>query len=438
MASRKPKAWAKARAKASAKSPAKNGVEGTTKRKGNLSDNQFYKIVYADKTVFIDFLRKVLPERLLAILDLTADSVHALSETSHNMFGKEQINDMVYQVVLKNSNAKAIILLEFQTKSEKNFSWRMVNYTYSVCERLASLPEYQEKPPYVFSVVYYTGDSRWTAPLDVLDTFPPLIDGIEPSDLVTGRYFLLDVKHDKYPGGTDSLCALIIRAERAVFQPEDEENFFQYIQTFLDILRFVEAENTDRHFSPQIREMVKSWVFVWLKTSAKLSESEIKELLMDDGISIRDRILKRLQAQRKQEDEQLAKRILLSAEEEKQRAVAKVEEEKQRALAEAGAEAEADKLRALAEAAERSQHAVAEVEKAKDKERDLALLRMLKDSIFSLYQCRFFHNVPEEVQKTVDKAQPKDMPALHAISDYLSGHKGDEEEFMRFAKTSLA
>ncbi|MBO8416022.1 MAG: hypothetical protein IAB19_06565 [Proteobacteria bacterium] len=294
------------------------------------------------------------------------------------------------------------------------------------------------KKPDILSVVYYTGFKRWTAPLDVVDTFEPLIEGFEPADLVSGRYFLLDVKHGEYQGGTENLCSMIIRAERAmqaVPVPLAKNKFAEYVDTFSDIIKYVNGAN-GAQFSEPIRNAIDSWARLYLHETVGMTYDEIERLLMDK--SYIDQIRERIQAQRKKDEKRAVKRALAVAD-------AEAEKEKQRALAEAGAEAEAEKQRALAEAAEKNQRALAEAEENKQravaevkKEKDLALLRMLKDSIFSLYQCRFFHSVPEEVQKTVDNAQPKDMPALHAISDYLSGHKGDEKEFMRFAKTSLA
>lgn len=127
-----------------------------------------------------------------------------------------------------------------------------------------------------------------------------------------------------------------------------------------------------------------------------------------------DEIRERIQAKRKKDAERLAKRIRR-----------KVEEEKQE----------------LAEAAEKSQRALAEAEKElaeAEKEKDLAVLGAIKNFIFTLYQGRFSHDIPEEVQKTIDNAKPEDIKALHAIFNYLSGNKGDEKEFWHFVKTSLA
>ncbi|MBO8416021.1 MAG: hypothetical protein IAB19_06560 [Proteobacteria bacterium] len=125
-----------------------------------------------------------------------------------------------------------------------------------------------------------------------------------------------------------------------------------------------------------------------------------------------EEIRERIQAKRKKDAERLAKRIRRKVEEEKQRALAELKEKKQRELAEELAELE--------------------------KEKDLAIVGLLKNIIFTRYQDRFCHGIPEEVQKTIDNAKPEDIKALYAIFNYLSGHKGDEKEFMHFAKTSLA
>ncbi|MBO8416091.1 MAG: Rpn family recombination-promoting nuclease/putative transposase [Proteobacteria bacterium] len=131
--------------------PVQNGVNNaadapennTNKSKGEMGDDNFYKILYADPQVFIDLLPKVLPERILAALDLSPDRVEPFPETSHEVHGSERRNDIIYKVRLKKSRKSVIILLEFQTKVSFNFSWWMVNYTHTVYQRLSSLMPYK-------------------------------------------------------------------------------------------------------------------------------------------------------------------------------------------------------------------------------------------------------------------------------------------------------
>ncbi|MBO8416670.1 MAG: hypothetical protein IAB19_09850 [Proteobacteria bacterium] len=141
---------------------------------------------------------------------------------------------------------------------------------------------------------------------------------------------------------------------------------------------------------------------------------------MDDGISIRDRILKRMRAQREEEDRRLIERIRREAEKEKQRAVAEAKEKSKRALAAAEKE---------------KQHALAEAEKQRRE-----VFEIIKSEVLSQYKFCYKHDAPEDVQQLIHKAQfeYKDLNALNTIFNFLKEQREDEEEFMRFAKAAFA
>lgn len=131
---------------------------------------------------------------------------------------EERVSDVIWRIRRRGQSVYVVILLELQSTCRKDMALRMAVYVLLLYQRLLKKRRLKrgEKLPLVLPIVFYNGDQKWWAPLEVTDLIEPAPEGFaayRPSM----RYCLIDVKRwplaklEKLRG---NVAAGIVRAEQ--------------------------------------------------------------------------------------------------------------------------------------------------------------------------------------------------------------------------------
>ena len=154
-------------------------------------DDPTYRRLFTFPRMVEDLLRAVVRGDWIDEVDFS--TLRKLSADHVGDQGMQRRGDAVWRVRFRNSWLHLLVILEFQSTSDRVMALRNMEYTvllYRELDRQNELPRPGEWP-IVLPVVLYNGDDPWTAPLEMRELIgaaPPELEGCQPSQ----RALLLD------------------------------------------------------------------------------------------------------------------------------------------------------------------------------------------------------------------------------------------------------
>jgi predicted transposase/invertase (TIGR01784 family) len=125
-----------------------------------------YKELFSNPTLVSELLRSFVDEKFVQELDFS--TLKKLN--THFVTGKfkKREADLIYQIHFQSKPVYIYLLLEFQSTVDKFMSLRLLEYIVQFYRDLLKLEKHDRLPP-IFPVVLYSGDSKWTAPVQFKD-----------------------------------------------------------------------------------------------------------------------------------------------------------------------------------------------------------------------------------------------------------------------------
>ncbi len=155
-----------------------------------IDHDSSYKLLFSHPEMVRDLLVGFVHEEWVARLDFST-----LEKVNGGYVGddlRDREDDVIWKVRLGASWLYIYILLEFQSTVDLFMSLRMADYVISLYQDLRKSGQLADKEwPPILPVVLYSGEGRWSAPLEVADRLVP-VPGLEPY-APHMRYLLLDV-----------------------------------------------------------------------------------------------------------------------------------------------------------------------------------------------------------------------------------------------------
>lgn len=155
--------------------------------------DRFFRIAFANAQDTAEWLRRVLPADLAAVIDWSC--LRILSGDLPDEGSGATRGDLTFATTLLGCPVVVIIPLEHQRGAERWMDLRMVGYALQGAR--AWQREHPRDPtlPAILAVVVYQGSRPWTAPLDLRDRvpLPPAAASVLAPYLVGQRYILLDL-----------------------------------------------------------------------------------------------------------------------------------------------------------------------------------------------------------------------------------------------------
>ena len=146
---------------------------------------------------------------------------------------RKRLGDSVWRLPLDEDWLHVLILLEFQSRSERDMALRILEYTVLLHRELSrsGLGPDGLRPP-VLPVVLYNGTPRWSAATDVRDLVAPAGPSLAPHQ-PSQRYLVVDLqrlREDDLP--LRNLVGAVSRMERSR-SPEDLHGVVELLQDWL-------------------------------------------------------------------------------------------------------------------------------------------------------------------------------------------------------------
>jgi predicted transposase/invertase (TIGR01784 family) len=198
----------------------------------NKDHDAQYKELFSNPTLVSELLRSFVDEEFVKHLDFsTLKKLNA-----HFVTGKfrKREADLIYQINFKGNPVYIYLLLEFQSTVDKFMSLRLLEYIVQFYKDLLKVEKRDLLPP-VFPVVLYSGDNKWTAPIQFQKLIIPT--SVPKKYLPDFRYYKIAV--NEIP--TERLCR-IKNAVSAIFYVENSnpEDLAKNIQRLVELIK---AEN---------------------------------------------------------------------------------------------------------------------------------------------------------------------------------------------------
>ena len=134
-------------------------VATMTTELGNPHD-RFFKEVWSRKTIGRDFLRRYLPRKVVATLDLKALELVKGSFVDPQL--REYHSDLLYRLRLKDGEpALAYVLLEHKRQPKRSTPLQLLGYIVQLWQQAAEQSNGSGRAPPVIPVVVYHGDQPW-------------------------------------------------------------------------------------------------------------------------------------------------------------------------------------------------------------------------------------------------------------------------------------
>jgi hypothetical protein len=196
-----------------------------------------YHLSFARPQIVAQLLRGFVDASLLADLDL--DRMQRENTKFHTRSAKRREGDMIWRIPRRDGeNAYLVLLLEFQSTSDRYMAVRMLSYAGLLWQHLIAEKRLvdQGKLPPLLPVVLFTGDGRWRAPLNLQDlvVLPPgsSLWPLQPRL----RYHLIDISAFSTADLTtrEGLPALWFRLENAADTDQLTDAFEALVAWFSD------------------------------------------------------------------------------------------------------------------------------------------------------------------------------------------------------------
>jgi predicted transposase/invertase (TIGR01784 family) len=124
-----------------------------------------YKKLFSNKGFFQQLLESFVPFEWVKEIDF--EHCELLDKTFISKEYEKRESDVIYKTQLRGKTTYIIVLIEFQSSSDKFMALRILHYITSFYMRLKESEETFEKLPAVFPIVVYSGKEKWTAPTNL-------------------------------------------------------------------------------------------------------------------------------------------------------------------------------------------------------------------------------------------------------------------------------
>ena len=202
-----------------------------------LAHDRSHRLLFSHSRVVRDLIAGFIREPWIEDLDLsTLESL-----PSDLVFGdlaggfEERVSDVVWKVRWREHELFVVIILELQSTTDADMALRMATYVVLNYQRLrrAELIAAEKLLPPVLPIVFYNGDSPWSAPRELSQLIQPVPRGLarfSPSM----RYLVIDEKRwSTEELAPDNVVSGMIRAEQAQ-SPEDLESAIAALGACID------------------------------------------------------------------------------------------------------------------------------------------------------------------------------------------------------------
>ena len=129
------------------------------------------KLIFSDPMMMTDLIKGFVPEAWIQDLDFSSLQKFNVAHVTDDLRSRE--NDCIWRLNFRQKPFFIICLTEFQSKVQHFMAVRILTYVgliYQDLIRSRKLKKKDKLPP-VFSLVYYTGEKKWDAPLDLRSHF---------------------------------------------------------------------------------------------------------------------------------------------------------------------------------------------------------------------------------------------------------------------------
>ncbi len=129
-----------------------------------------YKDLFSNATLVAELLRSFVAEDFVQHLDFsTLKKLNAHFVTGRY---RKREADIIYEIQFKGSPVYVYLLLEFQSTVDRLMSLRLLEYIVQFYKDLLKVENREYLPP-VFPLVLYSGDRKWSAPIQFKDLVSP-------------------------------------------------------------------------------------------------------------------------------------------------------------------------------------------------------------------------------------------------------------------------
>ena len=140
----------------------------------NIHDSG-YKKLFSNRTIFRQLIETFVNQEWVHSLDF--DKCEPLDKSFISEHYKETESDLIYKIQFQNREVYIYILIEFQSTVDPFMALRVLNYITNFYMDFLVNNKSVKKLPAVFPIVLYTGEARWTAPVnlsELIEQTPPL------------------------------------------------------------------------------------------------------------------------------------------------------------------------------------------------------------------------------------------------------------------------
>ena len=225
--------------------------------------DRFFKELLSSPQMAADFLQHYLPEDVSATLDLNAPEPVRDAFVDADL--QQHFADLLYRVRMR-GGAEAFVYVLFEHKSapDRWVALQLLRYLIRLWEKL--LAQGVSQLPPVYPIVFYHGQSRWTAPLNfrslvALDDDSPLLKHVPEFE-----YYLVDlsaINEEQLKGAPYLRAGLLLF--RHIFSRELK-------QRLPDIFRLLKAEP-----EPALLDHLRTMAIYLSKVPSRLGAADITE-----------------------------------------------------------------------------------------------------------------------------------------------------------------
>lgn len=129
-----------------------------------------YKDLFSNSTLVAELLRSFVDEEFVQHLDFSTLE----KQNSHFVTGKyrKREADIIYKIQFQGNPVYIYLLIEFQSGVDRLMSLRLLEYIVQFYKDLLKVENHESLPP-VFPLVLYSGDRKWSAPIQFKNLVAP-------------------------------------------------------------------------------------------------------------------------------------------------------------------------------------------------------------------------------------------------------------------------
>lgn len=130
--------------------------------------DKLFWLALSDRRVAIEFFKAYLPLKIIEKIDLSTLEIEN-SKFINELF-KDREADIIYKVKFRDKNLYLYLHCEHQSTVDDLIAVRLRNYQMLMID--GHLKQFPDLPiPLIYSIIYYTGQDPWNAPLEIFSFF---------------------------------------------------------------------------------------------------------------------------------------------------------------------------------------------------------------------------------------------------------------------------